>query len=114
MTISFNSIPADIRTFGQFVEFDSSRAVQGLPGMPFKVLLIGQRLSTGTVAAATPFQVPSADYGEAAAGRGSILAGMILAFKKANPYTELWAVGLADDGAGTQGTQTLTVTGPAT
>ncbi len=114
MSISFNGIPADIRTFGQYVEFDSSRAVQGLSGMPYKVLAIGQRLTTGTVAASTPFLASSAEYGEAAAGRGSILAEMIRAFKKANPYTELWAIGLTDDAGGTAATKTLTVTGPAT
>lgn len=53
MSISFNTIPSNIRTFGQYIEVDNSRAVRGLPGQPHVALIIGQRLSTGTVAAAT-------------------------------------------------------------
>lgn len=114
MPISFNSIPLDIRTFGQYIEIDNSRAVQGTPAQPHKALLIGTRLSTGTVAAAVPTLVPSAGAAEGYFGAGSYLAAMARAFKKNNPYTEMWAVALDEIGGGTKGTKTVTITGPAT
>ena len=98
--ISFNEIPVDIRTPGQYIEFDNTKAVQGLPNQERKILVIANRLSTGTVAADTPFRVLSAELGENAAGRGSVLAGMLVALKAANKYSDVWAIGLDDNVAG--------------
>lgn len=112
--VSFNSIPVDIRTFGTYIEFDNSRAVQGLPGQPNKALIIGQKLAAGTMPALTPTLITSAGPGEVLAGRGSVLSKMITAFKNANADTELWAIALDDSGSGVAATSTLTVTGPAT
>lgn len=112
--LSFNQIPIDIRTPGQYIEFDNSRAVQGLPGQPHKILVVGQRLSSGTVAEAVPKQILSAAQGEEYFGRGSILAQMLAALKAANNRTECWAVALDDDGAAVQATGKITITGPAT
>lgn len=114
MSISFNDIPLDIRTFGQYIEIDNSRAVQGVPAQPHKALIIGQGLATGTESEATPKQVPSSDAAEGFWGIGSMIAEMCRAFKEANPYTELWGISLDDAGAATAGTKTLTITGPAT
>lgn len=114
MSVSFNEIPLDIRTPGQYIEFDASRAVQGLPSIPHKALIIAPRLATGTVAAATPFPISSAQAGEDAFGRYSIGSFMAKAFKKANPYTELWGIGVADNGSGVQATGQVVFTGPAT
>lgn len=114
MPISFSGIPASIRTPGVYAEFDSTKAVQGTPTRPLKALLIGLRLSTGSVAAETPTLVPSTDAAETYFGRGSVLANMCRAFKDANRHTELYAIALNEDSGGTAGTKTLTVTGPAT
>ncbi|MFZ5746358.1 MAG: phage tail sheath subtilisin-like domain-containing protein [Pseudomonadota bacterium] len=114
MTISFNAIPASLRTPGVYIEFDSSKAVSGLPPAPNKVLLIGQRLATGTVEALVPTRIVAADQAAQAFGRGSMLAAMARAFKAADTWTECWAVALDDDAGGTAATQTITVTGPAT
>jgi len=114
MTISFNQIAADIRTPGQYIEFDNSRAVQGLSVMPNKTVFIGQKLAAGTATASTPIQVPSAAKAEDYFGHGSFLAGAIEAYKAANPYNEVWAVPLEDDGGGTEAQGTATFTGPAT
>lgn len=114
MAISFNLIPASIRTPGQYIEVDNSRAVQGTPAQPHVALVIGQRLSTGTVAEAVPALVGSGDAADGYWGVGSMMAEMCRAFKVANPYTELWGCALDDGGAATAGTQTLTFTGAAT
>lgn len=114
MSVSFNTIPIDIRTPGQYIEFDNSRAVQGTPAQPHIALIVGQQLATATVAEQTPTLVGSSDAGESYFGVGAQVSEMIRAYKKANPATELWAIGLDDAGAATAGTQTITVTGDAT
>lgn len=114
MTISFNAIPIDIRTPGQFIEFDSSRALRGLPAIAHKVLVIGQRLAAGTVAAGVPTRILSAAQAEDAFGRGSMLSAMLAAFKAANDSTDVTAIALDDLGAGAAAAGSVTFTGPAT
>lgn len=113
MTISFDSIPATVRTPGQFIEYNNTRAVQGSPAMPEVDLLIGLRLAAGSVAEAVPTQITSKTHGETYFGHGSQLAQMIEAYKDANPYTELWAIAL-DEGAGVNATGTFTFAGTST
>jgi phage tail sheath gpL-like len=114
MSINFNQIPIDVRVPGQYIEFDNSRAVGGLPAIHHKILVLGQRLSAGSVAAGSLVRVLSASQAEAYFGRGSMLAAMFTALKAANNYTETWAIPLDDNGAGVAATKTITVTGPAT
>ena len=114
MSLSFNAIPINIRTPGQYIEFDNSRAVQGLPAVRHKMLVLGQRLSTGSVAAGVATRMLSAAQAEDAFGRGSMLSAMLAALKAANSYTECWALALDDNGAGVQGSGTVTLSGSPT
>jgi phage tail sheath gpL-like len=114
VAISFNSIATDIRTPGQYIEFDGSRAIRGLASLPHKALIIAPRLTTGSVAAATPFLISSKAAAEAGFGRHSIGSFMAKAFKDNNPYTEVWGIGVADAGGGTAATGLLTFSGTAT
>lgn len=112
--LSFNQIPIDIRTPGQFLEFDTSRAVQGLPAIKHKILVIGQRFAAGAVAANILTPITAAPQAEEAWGRGSMISAMFNALKAANSYTESWGIALDDLIAGVLAAGTLTVTGPAT
>lgn len=114
MSLSFNAIPMNIRTPGQYIEFDNSRAVQGLPAIQHKILVIGQRLTAGIVAAGVPTRMLSAAQGEESFGRGSMLSAMLNALKAANTYTECWAVALDDNGAGVAASGTVTLGGSPT
>lgn len=114
MTISFNSILADIRTPGQYIEFDGSKAIQGLPALPHVALIVAPRLSTGTSADLTPFRISSPAAAEAGFGRHSVGSFMGKSFKKNNPYTELWGIGVADAGGGTAAAGVLTFSGTST
>lgn len=114
MTISFNSIPTNLRTNGRYIEFDNSRAVQGVSPMYNRALIVGQRLAAGTVAAEVPTLVPSSSKGEEYFGHGSMIAQMIEKFKAANPYTELYAIALDDAAASVAATGTFTFAGTAT
>jgi len=114
MTLSFNAIPAEFRTPGVFIEFDPSRAVQGLSAIQHKILVMGQRLAAGSVAEAIQKQILGGVQSEGFFGRGSQLANMCVALKKANPITEVWAIALDDNGAGAAATGSISITGTAT
>lgn len=114
MSVAFLQIPMGLRAPGVRVEYDSSRAVAGLSGQPHKILVLGQRLPTGQVDALVPTRITSASAAEAAFGRGSMLAAMLLAVKRANPYTECWAIALDDAESSIAASKTLTLTGSTT
>ena len=113
MPIDFLQIPTTIRTPGSYVEFDNSRAT-GLLDLPQKMLILGQRLSTGETAKEVLVRVTSVDNADAQFGYGSMLARMCKAAISQNGYSELWAVASDDAGAAVAATGTLTFTGPAT
>lgn len=112
--ISFDSIPSSIRKPGKYFEFNTKLSVRTLPGNRQKVLIIGQRLSTGTVAANTPVDVFSDDDAAAYFGRGSVAHLMCRAALVANPYLSLSAIGQSDAGGATAATGTITLTGTTT
>jgi len=108
MSISFLTIPLDLRPPGTYLEVDSTRALQGLLGLHHRILFIGQRLSSGETPANEPVLVVSAKDAVAKFGYGSMLANMITAAKTANGYTEMWGIGLGEEAAGAAATGTLT------
>jgi len=112
--ISFNQIPIDLRVPGQYIEFDNTRAIQGLVSQPHKILVIGQRLAAGSVAADVPTRILSAAEAETSFGRGSMLATMLAALKDANRYTESWAIALDDAAAGAAASGSITIGGAIT
>lgn len=114
MTVSFNQIPINLRVPGQYIEFDNSRAQQGLPVMPHKIMVFGQRRAAGTVAQSVPTRITSPAQAEAFFGRGSMLSHMLAALKAANNFTECWACALDDNAAGALATGTITFTGSPT
>lgn len=113
MSISFNQIPVNLRVPGAYVEIDNSQAVTGLGILPAKLLVMGQMLE-GASAPLAPTRILSARQAMALYGRGSMLARMLAALKTANDFTEVWAIPVEDDAAGTAATGTITVTGTAT
>ncbi len=112
MPISFNSIPDALRIPGVYIEFDNSLANNASP--EFKVLVIGQRLSTGTVAEGVPTRVTSPAQAEEYFGRGSMLAEQLIALLAANQWMNVTAIALDESAAGAAATGTITLTGPAT
>lgn len=112
--ISFDTIPSDVRVPLAYIEFNNSRATAGLAQNSYTILVLGQRLAAGSVAQGVPVEVFGAAQAEQYFGRGSMLASMLAALKKANSYTRVVAIGLDDDAAGAQATGTLTFTGAAT
>ncbi len=112
MTVLFNNI-GQKRKPGPYIEETNTRAVQGTSARPSRAVLIGLLASAGTKVEAELTTVPDGDTGETYFGRGSSLSHMVWAFKKQNPHTELWAVGL-DVVSGTNATADTVFTGTAT
>jgi len=112
MTIGFNDVPSALRVPGVYIEFDGRLA--GRAVFDAKAVIIGQRLNTGTVTEGVLSLVTGDSAGvEQMFGRGSMLAEMIKAAKKAAPYLEMWAVALNENAAGTACVRQVTITGTA-
>lgn len=114
MSISFNSIPSGIRVPLFYAEFSNSNASQGPTLKLFKMLVVGQKLSTGTATANVPVRVSSAAQARTLFGAGSMLHLMFLKVFLNNTFTEMWAIPLADDGSGVAASATMTMSGTAT
>ncbi len=112
--ISFNAIPIDIRTPGQYIEFDNSRALRGLPAVAHRILVIGNKLAAGIAATGVPTQILSTAQADTAFGRGSQLAEMLRALKAVNRTTECVAIALDDLPAGVAALGAVAIGGTAT
>lgn len=113
--ISFDNIPASIRKPGKYFEFNTSLAVRTLPQNKQKMLIIAQRLASGTVDEAIPTQVFSDAEAAAYFGAGSIAHLMVRAAIKANPYLDLTVCALDDaTSSPVARVHTLAITGSAT
>lgn len=108
------AIPSNIRVPGVYVEVSNILAQSGLAQLQTRMLILGQMLGAGTAVANIPIKITSYNQAVLAFGRGSMLAIMFQNIFANNPYTEKWALPLADNGAGVAATGTITTTGPAT
>jgi len=112
--ISFNPIPSSIRKPGKYFEFNTTGAVNALPGNTQLVLIIGQRLASGNVPALVPTGISSDSAAEIAFGEGSIAHLMVRAALTANPYLQLTVIAVDDAVAGIAASGSVTLSGPAT
>lgn len=109
--MNFNQIPVNLLTPGAYVEFDNSKAVKGLVTAATRILLIAPKLSTGTAPADVPFQLSSKAAARTQLGIGSAGADMVNALFAVTDTIETWVLPIADAGAGTAATGTITVSG---
>lgn len=111
--ITFNTIPIDIRTPGQYIEIDNSKALRGLPNMNRRMLFIGNLTSAGTAEAGALHRINSAAEAAGLFGRGSVLHEMLRAARAANQTSDIWAIGLDDLAGGVAAVNTITITAGA-
>jgi phage tail sheath gpL-like len=97
------------------IDFDGSQA-QSIDSdkMPVNVLVIGQRLATGTVAAKTKYLATSAEEVAIKSGRGSMLHKQAQKLFKNNNTVPVTFVGLDDATSSTAGKAVVTFSGTAT
>lgn len=111
--IPFDSLPPTIRTPGVYIEFSNRRAVQGLPLQEHRILVFGQRLSAGAVAAGVVREMFSADQARTDFGNGSLLHHLVERVKGANGNNRVFAVALDDNAGGAFAAGSMTFAGPA-
>lgn len=113
MSVQFDSIPDGILLPLVYMEF-AGRAPTPSGALVNPTVFLGQMRSTGIATAGTRVSVHSVSHAVMLFGQGSILHRMAIKFFAANPGGDLYAIPLADDGAGTAASVTFTATGTAT
>lgn len=108
--IVFANIPSSIRKPGVYSEFNTSLAVRSLPINAPKLLIIAQKTSAGSGVPNTPIKILSEEDAILYGGTGSHIHLCVRAALKVNPNVELYICPV-DDGAGSQASGTITVTG---
>lgn len=107
----FDEIPVDWLEPGTFLEVKPNYRNLGLLPYPVKNLIIGLKLSTGTLQPGTIVEIVRPQEGIALFGEGSIGAEQVAAFRKANSTQPLFVMALADDAAAVKAKGTITFTG---
>ncbi len=112
VSISIPNYPDSNLVPGVYAGVDPSGANTG--SVAQRALLFGQALAGSTILAGVPQIVSSPSLIDASAGAGSMLAGMVRAFRRRNTYTELWVLSLEDDPAAVAATGSVQFAGTAT
>ncbi|MGO2235529.1 MAG: phage tail sheath subtilisin-like domain-containing protein [Marinomonas sp.] len=95
--MSLGNIPEDIKTPLVYIDIDNSGALTGTPTLVNKVLIIGQQLASGTATALDTRRIGTSEADmDNAYGKGSMLAKMLKRYRKINPSTDMYALGVAD------------------
>lgn len=113
MPISFNEIPSGKLTPGAILEIDNSRAVPGQANLPHKVLVIAQKLASGSATEATLLRIFNSKMADDYFGVGSTLALMLKTVLRNTQGVQLFAMALDDAAGAAAASCTITVTGPA-
>lgn len=110
MTVSFNSVPSDLRVPLFYAEMDNSQAnTESDSGAS---LIIAMANTGSSITRNKLIIMPSAGLAGKQAGRGSQLARMVSKYRNVDPYGELWVIAV-DAPEGDAATGTLTLTGAA-
>lgn len=105
------TIPTNLRAPIMAIEFDPSRAFQGPAILQHEALIMGNRLSAGTVAEAVIYRATSADEVAEKAGEGSVLHAMAIAWFRNNKLNPTYFCALDDAAAGVVATGTVAFSG---
>lgn len=115
MAISFIDVPIGTKVPGNYVEFDTSKAQQGLSLQIYNALIIGQKLATGTRAAGQIDKITSASQARDFYGKGSMLYHMVKTFIDENQnLNELNVIALDDDGSAVKAAGSYEILTPPT
>jgi len=107
------SIPSNIRVPYFYVNFDPTRAVSGPSLLKYKVLIMGQKLSTGTKEALKLNLVRNPDEANKFYGAGSQIARMFEKWFANTNTVEVYGMSIVDLPAGVKSSGDLTVSGTA-
>ena len=109
--MSLGNIPNDIYTPLVFIDIDNSAAVSGTAAMVQKILVIGQQLDSGKAQPLSLTRVTTSESAiDEAFGKGAMLSSMLKTLRKANNYTDVYALSVADIADGTAAKGSISVT----
>ncbi|WP_274571633.1 phage tail sheath subtilisin-like domain-containing protein [Neisseria leonii] len=108
--ISLDTIPGSLRVPGQYIEFNTRTAVQGLPQNPQKVLLLAPA-GGGSQTPLTPVPLYSDAQAGDLFGRGSWAQMMVRQAFRNHAYLDLTVIGLPDHDAGVAAQGSITLDG---
>ena len=111
MTISFNTIPSDLRVPLFYAEVDNSQANSGGSNMPRLIVAQVNDDATATEIGQLTL-VSSLGLAKSIGGNGSILAQMYDTWRRNDPAGEVWCLPIK--ATGTKASGTVTITGTAT
>jgi phage tail sheath gpL-like len=109
--IQFQTIPSDLLAPGFYAEIDASQASSYTQNL--RTIIFGYHQGKPGQAGVLQ-QVGRAEAARSQFGWGSMLARQIAAFRKNNPWGELWAYPLTQPSGGAQASGTVTFSGTAT
>jgi phage tail sheath gpL-like len=112
MTIPFKNVPSNIRVPLFYAEVDNSRANNATINQ--RALIVGQITAAGAAVPNVPVISQGVSDAIIAGGPDSMLALMTAAYRLNDNFGEVWYLPLADDGAATAATGTVTFTSAAT
>lgn len=112
MSISFNETPTDVRVPLFYAEMDNSKA--NTAQISGASLLIGQVLADAAIERNKLVLMPSADYARKMCGRGSQLARMVDAYRKTDPFGELYVVATGEKVGGSAANGKVHLSGTVT
>ena len=104
--IRFTQIPDGIRDPGIYNEFNTTNARKSLPATVPEMCVVGQKLTTGTLAVNTPQKIISEDEAILYAGAGSPVHLAVQAAYVSNPSIDLSICVVDDSGSDATGTIT--------
>ena len=111
--MTFDEIPIRLMP-GNHLQIRPTYAGTGLIHYPAKVLVVGQKLPAGTIGDLEIVEVTRESDGDTLAGRGSIGAAMVRAYRKRDDFSEVHFVALADAGGAVSATGKLAFGGTFT
>ncbi len=111
--MTVGTIPDDLRVPLVWIDIDNSQASDSAAEQERKILVMGHAVSTATADALSLTRITSDSQADQLYGKGSMLAEMLKMLRKANSYTETWAMPVAEP-QGAAASATLTVLGTAT
>jgi phage tail sheath gpL-like len=113
--IAFAEIPYTWKVPGEYMEVKQAINENATLDFPAAGLVIGQMFSTGVLGApGATYRINSPSQANALFGVGSIIASMCAAWIKANPYTPLDAIGIADAPGAANASGSIGIFGTAT
>lgn len=114
MPIAFPSLPETVRLPFAYAEFDPTGASEDPSSMPYTVLLVGQKLATGTAGDFSVQRPMSMAQANTLFGQGSQLAAMCGAYLNANSVTRMYAIPTPDAAEGVAAEGGITISGTVT